>query len=213
MPTEAQFEAATAGLNRSLEKIRKRMVNDAELTFEQWLTDVTSMFQAERLTGPPGLNRRTGNLARSFYTTVEGAGLNSVGLIGSRAPYAKVHEYGTGYLPGGVIKSKRPGGSLAIPIPGGPALTAAGVYRFGARSLREVLPQIAPHLKFFVMPRDGKAPLLVGADPETGEITPWFVLKKSVKIKPKMGLRKIVKRELGRLLKALTKRFSGATRG
>jgi len=64
------------------------------------------------------------------------------------------------------------------------------------------------------MPRDGKAPLLVGANPDTGEIEPWFVLKKSVKLKhPKMGLRRIVKRELKRLLATLKKRFAGASRG
>jgi hypothetical protein len=122
-----------------------------------------------------------------------------------------VLEYGTKILPGGVIKSKRPGGSLAIPIEGGPALTAAGVYRPGAGSLRQILPQIAPHVKFFVLKTPGKkaSAVLMGqvgdADP-----VPWFVLMKSVKFDPKLGFRKTFTKNLKHLRNELAKKVQAS---
>lgn len=204
------IEAATKGLEESTRRIRASLGRDASLTFAQWLDRTLSLFKAERLGGPPGVRRRTGNLARSFYTTVQSTGTEHVGVIGSRAPYAKVLEYGTGYLPGGKIVPKR-AKALAVPIQGGPAMTAAGVYRLGAGRLRDVLPQQFPDVSFFVTGSGDRAVLMGQKGDEDPE--PWFVLLRSVKFGPKLGLTRTVRKYLGTLTKSLAQAVKGVTGG
>lgn len=73
------------------------------------------------------LGRRTGTLARSMTgraVRVRGIPGMRVGIFrGPAVNYAGIQEYG------GTVKAK-PGKSLAIPAPGGPALTPAGVPRY-----------------------------------------------------------------------------------
>lgn len=71
---------------------------------------------------PQEIERRTGSFAATFSRgntenifTVEARGSMVVATFGSQDIRARVLNEGTGYLPGGVIKSKRPGGYLAIP--------------------------------------------------------------------------------------------------
>jgi len=60
---------------------------------------------------------RTGAVMRSFHPAVIVSEDNQI-QGGSISTYgvARIRDEGTGYLPGGVIQSKRPGGNLAIPI-------------------------------------------------------------------------------------------------
>lgn len=209
---EMLINAATEGLNKSLNQIRQNMRKEAPLGFRQWLQKTMAIFEGTRLAGPPGVRKRTGHLSRSFYTTVSGDDLGTlVAKIASRAKYARVLEYGTKILPGGVIKSKRPGGALAIPIEDGPAATAAKVYRGGAGSLRQILPQVAPHVKFFVHVTEGdKAQAVLMGQEGDQDPVPWFVLMKSVKFDPKLGLVSTIKKNLKHLRDGLGKKIQAS---
>jgi hypothetical protein len=216
------IEAATEALDRSMQRIRTSMAQETSLTFAEWLNKTMALFIGERLNGPPGVTSRTGDLRRSFYTTVQGTGMDQVGVIGSRAVQAKVLEYGTGYLPGGAIRANHPtpkGGRpmLAIPLPGSPALTKAGVYRLGATPLRQVLPDEYIDWKFFVH-RTGERVVLMGqALPGPGEKwkppVPWFALKYELRYGPKLGLTKTVRKYMKVLTQSLAKAMKGVTGG
>ena len=132
-------------------------------------------FTKERLSGRPGLFRRTGSLARSPVVVVsageggEGVGM-AVAIGGPAAPYARIQEYG------GEITGKP---WLTIPIPGGPALTPSGVSRYP--SARQV-----PGL--FFIPRKGGDPLLATQrGGRKGGLNIWYVLKRKVRIPARMG--------------------------
>lgn len=204
------IEASTAALHESMQRINAKLRQDAQLTFAEWLNRTLALFKAERLIGPPGVKQRSGTLLRSWYTTIEGSGLDQVGAIGSRARYAKVLEYGTAILPGGKIVPKR-AKALAIPIPGSPAVTEAQVFKLGTRSLREVLPQQFPDVTFFVTGSGDKA-VLMGQKGDA-EAEPWFVLMRSVTFGPKLGLTRTVKKYLSTLVKSLAKVVGKPGRG
>ncbi len=73
------------------------------------------IFTDKQLHGRPGLNRVTGDLIHSFVVRVSGSSSRLESLtawIASRSKYAGIHETG------GTVRSKRPGGYLAIPLPG-----------------------------------------------------------------------------------------------
>jgi phage gpG-like protein len=115
------------------------------------------------------LQRRTGNLARSFYGTgVEGGEGEYTAHIGSKAIYASIHE------DGGTI---RPVKAKALAIPFAENLTPRGVPRYPTPAdLKAKFGKAT-----FLLKRDGKAPLIVA---KTGKkkITPFFVLAKEAKI-------------------------------
>lgn len=220
MATDVEIKAAIEGFRKGTDKIRANMEADAQSSFSSWLTSTLSLFRATRLHGPPGVNYKTGNLFRSFYTTIEpqGKGMEQVGVIGSRgARQAKVLEYGTGYLPGGAIKPKHStphGGTpmLAIPIKDGPAMTAGGRFRFGAQSLRQTLPSLYPDHDFWVHEVGGKLFLMGDAKGDDHPV-PWFQLVYEVRFGPKLGLRKFIKKEMKKLLGGIKKKWSKTTRG
>ena len=116
------------------------------------------------------MHTRTGSLVRSFRVERHGEDIDSLRfLVGSFGlPYAAIQEFG------GTIKKKGPG-FLTIPV--GAALTPAGVPRFTAR---QALQQPGVH---FVKGKRG--PLIVRDRKTRSEVL--FVLRKQVKIKPRLG--------------------------
>lgn len=145
----------------------------------------------KRLSGRPGLNRRTGNLSRSFNARTQA---NTDGIVidvspqGPGSEYANLHEVGGTVKP---VKSKY----LWIPIAGN--LTPSGVARitpteainrggffakgifFGRAITKRNIPQRSQHLGSTGY--KGKS-IAKGAD-----ITPLFVLKKSVTVPARLG--------------------------
>jgi hypothetical protein len=143
-----------------------------------------------RLSGPPGLHRRTGDLVKSFVPDVSppGTGLSDLASwLATRSRYAQIHEEG------GTIKAKKPGGFLAIPLPA--ALAPTGVLKNEfVGPLRNV-----PGL-FCEKSPSGK--LLLWMD-TPGGVVPMFVLKKSVDIPPRLRFFDMFRRWAG----VLKKRF------
>ena len=125
-----------------------------------------------RLSGRPGLFRRSGDLARSFKATPEGETTN-LPLQGftlveySTSPYAKTHELGATITPRNVQ-------NLAIPI--GEAKTATGVKRGGVRSFANTFVGTSKNGNRIVFQRG-----------EQGKARPLFILKKNVVIPARLG--------------------------
>lgn len=125
------------------------------------------------------LHRRTGALARAFNHTTVNTG-NDCSLFiwvdNTVKKYWKTHETGATINAG-------PGKALAIPV--GPALTRAGVPRY--TSPRQVQGLV-------LIPRYNKAPVLGRF--EGDKLMVYFVLKKSVTIPARLGLKEKWKTQL-----------------
>lgn len=154
---------------------------------------------SRRVRGRPGLKNRTGNLKRSYVSTVTEIKGGAQLLVGFGAKYAQLQERGGIVRP---VKKKW----LAIPV--GPALTAAGVPRYpGPRSVKglEFRP-VSPTLALLVMP----------STKEGAESVIWYVLKKQVVVPPRLGFfatfREFFKPngQASRIIKAEAKRIAGA---
>ncbi len=132
---------------------------------------------------------RTGRLRNSIRARVVTEGTADPYIqLRATGRYAAMQEYG------GTIRSKRPGGYLAIPL--GPALTAAGVLRgeFN-RPLRGVKGL------FFIQSKAGNK-LLVRRRGKDG-IVPLFVLRRSVTLRERRYLRDPMTRAHERLTRVL----------
>jgi len=142
--------------------------------------------QIARLSGPPGLERRTGDLVKSFVTGISGENIHDIeGWVATRSKYAGIHETG------GVVRPKNPNGFLAIPLDA--AKTPAGVIKNEfAGPLRNV-----PGL-FCEKSPSGK--LLLWMD-KPGGVVPMFVLKKQVSIPPRLKFYEMFRRWSGLLKK------------
>jgi len=162
--------------------------------------------QIARLSGRPGLNRRTGDLVRSFVPGVSppGTGISDLeSWLATRSKYAQIHEEG------GTVRAA-PGKALAIPISterGGEALTSAGVLKGKyAGPLRNV-----PGIELIKNKRTGTAFLMerryvtkkvYGHYIAAGSgLVPLFVLKKSVYIPPRLKFFDMFRRWTGVLKK------------
>ena len=135
-----------------------------------------NVITSQRLSGPPGLFRRTGALARSLGpAVVVGDTLPALKMtLGTTSRYARIHEHG------GVIVAK--GKKLAIPL--GAAKTAAGVSRGGPLTYGGKLFPIRSKTGNLLLVRriGGRKAKKSGHSFE-----PLFVLKDSVRIRPRLG--------------------------
>jgi|GEM_PF-663034 len=171
---------------------------------------------SRNLQGGP-LFTRTGLLASSINAAVSDrrgtlktlkASVFSSFMVGSQeVPYAKIHEVG------GTITAKNkylkvPGGPyLNIPLPpnktpaGVMRMTPAMVFRYGGFIIK------SRKQNYIVMMPENRAS-------RTVKSIPMFVLKKSVNIKPRLGMRKAAEDQIPTLLGRLRAlQFSGGTRG
>lgn len=148
---------------------------------------------ADRTSGNP-LRRRSGQLARSIKTRMEGSRLSNLrGVVytdPSVAPYAGVQETGA------TIRAK----DAYATLPGGPYLaipsdqnkTPSGVTRETPRSVHQaggfVAPITAPKARYAVFRSD---------------MTPMFWLVRKVTIPPRLGMRETTEGEIPTLLSDL----------
>jgi hypothetical protein len=147
----------------------------AQSEMERFGQDWTRRLVSERLSGRPGVKRRTGNLARSFKSRtfdsrLLGAIVLDVQPEGPGSEYAHIQEFG------GTIRPKR-AKNLWIPIAGN--LTPAGVARITPTEAINRGGFFAKGI-FFGKP-------LVGKGKAQAAPVPLFVLKKSVTVKGRMG--------------------------
>jgi len=180
---------------RKCDELAKKYPKDLLLALRQnvWkaILHFRDLHRKLRLSGRPGLKRRTGALMRSFKAGVSSPAVGMEGLaawLASGSSYASIHERG------GVITAK-PGKALAVPLSqemGGEALTPSGVLRGKfAGPLRNV-----PGLELVKNKRSGKAFLMERRDVlqkhgghyiRLGQgLVPMFVLCRSVKIPPRL---------------------------
>lgn len=145
-----------------------------------------------------GLERRTGDLARrGFQYVVKEEEGRLVLRVFSSVKYAALQEYGSAGLPGGVIKAKKSGGYLAIPV--GPALTPAGVPRYQTpRQLSDMTPPL------FTAKGKKSGKLFMGRV-EQGQVRAYFLLRREVRVPPRMRLRERWKQRALRIVPILTK--------
>jgi phage gpG-like protein len=102
-------------LEKALKKIERKVPEVSNEGMNLWSLQTLGKFKALRLSGNNGLNRRSGDLARSFKTKIRGHGLKDLEAhFITHSKYARIHEYG------GTIKPIK-GKYLTIPIrpPGG----------------------------------------------------------------------------------------------
>lgn len=165
----------------------------AQSEMERFGQDWTRCLVSERLSGRPGVKRRTGNLARSFKSRtfdsrLLGAIVLDVQPEGPGSEYAHLQEFGD------TIRPKR-AKNLWIPIAGN--LTPAGVARITPTEAINRGGFFAKGVFFGKALTKNKVPQrsqAIGGGGYKGKainrgevITPLFVLKKSVTVKGRMG--------------------------
>jgi hypothetical protein len=151
---------------------------------------IQTMARAQ-LRGRPGLNRRTGTLARAFNRAVfdEGGRVTlRVWVDSSAAAYAFMQEKG------GTITPKK-GKYLAIPI--GAAVTRAGVSRHSS-------PREVDGLRF--MQKKGGQPFL--GKVEGGKVVAYFLLRKKVTIPARLGMEKTFRELAPMVYPAISREFN-----
>lgn len=118
------------------------------------------------------IGKRTGRLSQAFSHVVKD-GVLTIMVDSTVKSYWRTQEYGA--MGANAIKAK-PGKALAIPV--GPALTPAGVAKYKS-------PRDVPDLE--MIPRANKSPVL--GKIQGNKFVVYFVLKKKVEIKPRLGMR------------------------
>lgn len=205
-----QGERALALLQRRFR--RSALLEQLSAFFDREAPRVAGRIVRDMLSGQR-LARRTGNLARS----VEGRSDSHRGLPGMRIgifrgpalPYAAIQEFG------GTIRPRR-ARALAVPARGGPALTPAGVDRFGG-------PRGYPgELKFIPFRRSGVAVgMLADAEqirqarrrsrgaPSLADIDAVYLLLRKVQLRGKHYLRDGVQNQLPAIIAELGRHLRG----
>jgi hypothetical protein len=144
-------------------------------SFRKTLTHFHAQHVQRRMTGRPGLNRRTGALAESFSVEDSGDSMENLSVrYVSSSPYVGIQESG------GTITPTR-GRYLAIPVSGGAALTASGMKR-AFTPLRSSLGARSTFVK-----RSKAGNLMIFERTAGRGIRPLYVLKESVTIPGRLG--------------------------
>jgi len=159
---DAQFQ-------RALKEKPEKLFAEWRREFGGLLADFDARMQVKRLRGRPGVYTRSGRLRGSFHHAVRGASLNQlVGLYFTNLVYAPVQERGA------TISARR---ARYLTIPLDAAKTPAGVARGPARSFPNT---------FFL--RSSRGNLLLMQRRPGQKAVPLFLLKRSVKVPPRLGL-------------------------
>lgn len=170
---------------RAMRDFGGRLAGAVRTAINRYLLNFRGRVSRERLRGAPGLARRTGILAASQKVVVVGNTLETIDgmytIGGGLVAYARIHEEG------GIVRPVR-AKFLAIPLPA--AKTAAGVGRVvSPRDFKDtfvrkgIIWQRIATVKGKRPPKGASTNL---ADRAT--IVPLFVLKKQVRIEPRLGV-------------------------
>lgn len=160
----------------------------------------SEILRREHMEGPypTEIQSRTGSLRSTFRRgsrdnvfRVEARGSTITGTFGSEDRRARVLNEGSGYLPGGVIRSSRPGGLLAVRSDF--ARTAGGVvmakYRGPLRGLPNTFVRSirAPKAKAAVFERRGKIAVPIAWLVEGVKIVGRFFMEKTLRtVEPRL---------------------------
>lgn len=153
-----------------------------------WINELVE----QRMNGRPGVNRRTGNLARDWnsLTVRDATGISLViATHGTGDKYAGLQEYG------GTVK---PVHAQNLTIPLSANLTPAGVTR---KTARQIIGAGGFFAKGLIFEKVGD------------KAVPMFVLKKSVTIPARLGAREKLAKDLPRLASAIEAEVKVAANG
>lgn len=168
------FKFDDKDFRKALDKFPEKVFKEYKKGGQRVGRRFTGLLVKRRLSGRPGLKRRSGDLARSFRSRVTGNNLdNLILLIFTASKYAPIQEKG------GIVTAKR-AKMLAIPL--APALTSAGVARY--KSPRD--------MNLRVTMRGGK----IFLETKTAKSELMYVLKKSVIVPARLGMFKLWERQL-----------------
>jgi phage gpG-like protein len=175
-------------VNDLLSRIPKENFDATKAVFKDSITNIHKEVTDRIRFGP--LNSRTGQLARSMTTSVEGSSMRNISArVYTKSPYAPIQELG------GTVRAKRAykglKGGPYLNIPASANKTSAGVMRSPASSVFSQGGYIVP----ITSPRARYAVMLNGV--------PMFWLVKDVKIPPRLGLIKATEDEVPTLLSSL----------
>ncbi len=167
-------EINTANLERAIRLIPKELKNEIGDGMDHASRKFLKNFREQRLQGPPGIRGRPRGIFSHFFRAslvskdIEGMGM----VIYSDSKIAKLHEEG------GTVKNPG-GGKLAVPLSARKELfTSDGRLKKQYRQPR-LLKNVVPILF------NGKT-FLVRIRKKVRELLPLFVLKNSVRIKPRL---------------------------
>lgn len=198
-----RIKAALEGFNRSMAKVENRVIDGSAHALNLWASGTIMQVIAKSISGRPGLINRTGTLMRALKHRESGTTMGDLAtqfFVGdAKAHYAFIHEFG------GTVRSRRPGGYLAIPLPGSPGTGPTGASLYNS-PLRTSLPP-----GFFVI-KTGKGNLLLGHE-VNGEFEAWFKLVRQVKIPKRLHFRDTVKASIVNLQAQLRKNLKAVTSG
>jgi phage gpG-like protein len=197
---QSNIQIARDVFKRTMTRIRASVKRSVGANFGAWGRFVAGAYRMRVKT----LTRtRSGKLSQSFKFVQRGLGKDTEGTFFTNSKYAKLHEFG-----GKVVPRTRK--FLAIPIEGSPAMTKAGVGRYGF-SLYNTLPK--GYSFFFV--GNARGGVLMGRKKgKRGAIAEaWYRLVRSVRIRPRLGFRTYIKDAVKDLRRHLAESTQEAIRG
>jgi hypothetical protein len=182
-PVEVKVDATA--LTRAAEHAPVELARHIKLAFTRILQGFNARHITERMRGRPGVNTLTGSLRRSLQWRVSGETLEDLrGIYFTTSVYGPTQEFGE---PNKVPKRKQ---FLAIPLDA--ARMPAGAARFASPLLEsQALKAAYPGGTFVARSKAGN--LIIFGKGDGKEITPLFVLKRSVAIPPRLGTRDLWK--------------------
>lgn len=183
------------------DKITKSMFRGVRNAMNSWANAYLKALVETRLSGSPGLNRRTGNLARDWVVSVDGTTLSDLSTTvktqGPANAYAGILERGGDIVP---TKAKW----LWIPLDANK--TSAGVERISPTEA------IATG-NLFIDWKNGPVAYLGSGTNRAGgsrKLTPLFVLKKRVHVNAQMGAGSLFQSMLPKLETLVALELQGA---
>lgn len=191
----SEFKVETAALKAAMDKISEKIRKGTKATFRGWALAVMGQFKA-------GMRSRfhahgTG-FRNSFAVRFAGKSEQEIEAhFASTHKGARLQEYGSAGLPGGVVSPKKKKW-LAIPMPGSPAVQPSGGPRY-ATSLYDTAPKWA-RLRFSRGKKAGVAWLLGKASTaKSAPIVAWYQLRKQVRIPPRLKMREHIRNAIANL--------------
>lgn len=196
----SEFKAERAAFDAAMKSIGKAIKRSMSGNFVTWGKFTIAKF---KLHVKKVFRARSGSLARSFSFVTTGKGNDTEGRFFSTSKYARIHEYGGKVRP---VRRK----FLAIPIEGSPAMTQAGVARYGF-SLYDTLPK--GYSFWFLGDRSGGVLMGRKKGSKKAKAQPWYALKKMVYVKPRLQMRRDIKNAIKALREQLAAGVNEAKRG
>ncbi len=175
-----EVEVNTQKLEKAIRMIPHHLKMELGDAFDYLGKKLLKTFKQTRLQGPPGIKGRTHGIFKRFKRVmlVPTSGIDSMGtIIFTESKIARLHEEG------GVIE-----GNLKVPLSARTEMFTAGGYGKGTLKRKYKAPSRLKNIRLVVL--RGKRFLAKFKRGDESEITPLYVLKNRIKIRPRLGFYK-----------------------